>query len=89
MEMGLLASTNSFSERDKGQGKRRIFNRAEFRELFLGAGLEIELLGGYWLKPLANRQIEDQWSPDMIAAFFALGERYPEIAAEICLVAHL
>ena len=24
----------------------------------------------------------------MIDAFFALGERYPEIAAEMCLVAH-
>jgi hypothetical protein len=32
--------------------------------------------------------MEQQWTPDMIDAFFALGEQYPEIAAEMCLVAH-
>lgn len=89
VRMGLLSAANSFSERDQVQGKRRIFNRDEFRRLFSSAGLEIEFFGGYWLKPVSNRQIEQQWTPEMIDAFFALGERYPEIAAEMCLVAHL
>jgi 2-polyprenyl-3-methyl-5-hydroxy-6-metoxy-1,4-benzoquinol methylase len=89
VRMGLLPAVNAFSERDQAQGKRRIFNREEFRRLFSGAGLEIEVFGGYWLKPVSNRQIEQQWTPEMIDAFFALGERYPEIAAEMCLVAHV
>ena len=88
VRMGLLSALNAFSERDKAQGKRRIFNRDEFRRLFSTAGLEVESFGGYWLKPLSNRQIDQQWTPDMIDAFFALGERYPEIAAEMFLVAH-
>lgn len=88
VQMGLLPAANAFSERDQTQGKRRIFNREEFRHLFSNAGLNIEFFGGYWLKPLSNRQIEEQWTPEMIAAFFALGERYPEIAAEMYLVAH-
>lgn len=87
VQMGLLPAANAFSERDQVQGKRRIFNREEFRSLFSSVGLNIEFFGGYWLKPLSNRQIEEQWTPQMIAAFFALGERYPEIAAEMCLVA--
>ena len=86
--MGLLPAVNAFSERDQVQGKRRIFSRHEFRRLFSSAGLEIEFFGGYWLKPVSNRQMEQQWTPDMIDAFFALGEQYPEIAAEMCLVAH-
>jgi 2-polyprenyl-3-methyl-5-hydroxy-6-metoxy-1,4-benzoquinol methylase len=86
VQMGLLPTVNAFSERDKGQGKRRIFNQGEFRRLFSSAGLRIELFGGYWLKPLSNRQME-QWTPQMIDAFFALGERYPEIAAEMYIVA--
>jgi len=88
VQMGLLPAANAFSERDQAQGKRRIFNREEFRRLFLSAGLEIECFGGYWLKPISNRQME-QWTPDVIDAFFVLGERYPEIAAEMYLVARV
>ncbi len=87
VRMGLLPAVNAFSERDQAQGKRRIFSRDEFRRLFSSAGLEIEFFGGYWLKPVSNRQIDEQWTPDMIDAFFALGERYAEIAAEMYLVA--
>jgi 2-polyprenyl-3-methyl-5-hydroxy-6-metoxy-1,4-benzoquinol methylase len=86
--MGLLPAVNAFSERDQAQGKRRIFNRDEFRRLFESAGLEIEVFGGYWLKPVSNRQIEHQWTQEMIDAFFAVGERYPEIAAEMYLIAY-
>jgi 2-polyprenyl-3-methyl-5-hydroxy-6-metoxy-1,4-benzoquinol methylase len=85
--MGLLPAANAFSERDRIQGKRKIFSRDEFRRLFEAAGLNIEFFGGYWLKPLSNTQIEQQWTPEMIEVFFALGERYPEIAAEMVLVA--
>ena len=89
VQMGLLPAANAFSERDQIQGKRKIFSREEFRRLFSSAGLQIEFFGGYWLKPVSNRQIEQQWTPEMIDAFFALGERYPEIAAEMYLVAHV
>lgn len=89
VRMGLLQAVNAFSEHDQTQGKRRIFNREEFRRLFSNAGLEIEFFGGYWLKPISNRQIEQQWTPEMIDAFFALGESYPEIAAEMFLVARV
>jgi 2-polyprenyl-3-methyl-5-hydroxy-6-metoxy-1,4-benzoquinol methylase len=87
VQMGLLPAVNAFSERDQAQGKRRIFNPEEFRRLFSDAGLEIEVFGGYWLKPVSNRQIDQQWTPEMVDAFFALGERYPEIAAEMYIVA--
>jgi 2-polyprenyl-3-methyl-5-hydroxy-6-metoxy-1,4-benzoquinol methylase len=87
VRMGLLSAVNAFSERDQAQGKRRIFNREEFQRLFSGAGLNIEFFGGYWLKPVSNHQIEHQWTPEMIEAFFVLGERYPEIAAEMFIVA--
>ncbi len=89
VQMGVLPDANAFSERDQIQGKRKIFNRQEFGQLFSNAGLRIDFFGGYWLKPLSNRQIEEQWTPEMINAYFTLGERYPEIAAEMCLVASL
>jgi SAM-dependent methyltransferase len=49
--------------------------------------LEIEVFGGYWLKPVSNGQIERDWTDEMLTAFMTLGERYPDIAGEIYVVA--
>ena len=41
------------------------------------------------MKPLANSQLESWFSEEMIDAFMILGERYPDIAGEIYVVAKL
>ena len=64
-----------------------MFNPETFRNAFLQAGLEIKYFGGYWMKPVSNRQIEETWTPEMLEAFMQLGERYPDIAGEIYIVA--
>jgi 2-polyprenyl-3-methyl-5-hydroxy-6-metoxy-1,4-benzoquinol methylase len=85
--MGLLPAEDALNELDLRHGHRRVFDPASFHRCFVDAGLAIEKSGGYWLKPLANRQIEATWTPQMLAAFMQLGERYPDIAAEIYVVA--
>lgn len=85
--MGLLPREDAFNEMDVHHGHRRVFNPETFRSVFLQAGLKIDIFGGYWLKPLSNAQIEASWTPAMIDAFMALGERYPDIAGEIYIVA--
>jgi 2-polyprenyl-3-methyl-5-hydroxy-6-metoxy-1,4-benzoquinol methylase len=85
--MGLLPSEDSMNEMDHHHGHRRIYNPESFRSCFLKAGLNIEIFGGYWLKPISNKQIEENWSPEMLSAFMKLGERYPDIAGEIYIVA--
>ena len=45
------------------------------------------MFGGYWIKPLSNGQIEQNWTAEMLEAFMELGERYPDIAGEIYVVA--
>ena len=75
------------NEMDMHHGHRRVFNPETFRQVFHGANLKIEAFGGYWLKPISNGQIEASWSDAMLDAFFQLGERYPDIAAEIYVVA--
>ena len=87
--MGLLTKENSMSELDIFHGHRRVYSIQEFKQDFIKAGLKIQKCGGYWLKPLSNKQIEDQWTEEMIDAYFELGEKYPEIAAEIYIVASL
>jgi 2-polyprenyl-3-methyl-5-hydroxy-6-metoxy-1,4-benzoquinol methylase len=85
--MNLLPSEDALNEMDLHHGHRRVFNPESFRQCFLSAGLVIEIFGGYWIKPTSNRQIEQTWTPDMLFAFMQLGERYPDIAAEIYVVA--
>ena len=68
-------------------GHRRVYDLNTLQEDFLNAGLKVICAGGYWLKPLSNSQIEKDWSKEMIEAFLKLGEKYPDIAGEIYVVA--
>lgn len=84
--MGLLDSEKSMSEKDHRHGHRRIYDPESLRNDFMHAGFRIEASGGYWLKPVSDRQIESDWNDQMLDAFMALGERYPDIAGEIYVV---
>lgn len=85
--MGLLASEDALNDMDKHHGHRCVFNPESFRNVFYKAGMSIDVFGGYWLKPVSNSQIEQSWTPEMLNAFMQLGERYPDIAGEIYVVA--
>ncbi len=87
--MGMLKQEDELNEMDHYHGHRRVFNPETFRNSFTQAGLNIEIFGGYWLKPVSNKQIETTWTPEMLDAFMELGERYPDIAGEIYVVANL
>jgi 2-polyprenyl-3-methyl-5-hydroxy-6-metoxy-1,4-benzoquinol methylase len=85
--MGMLPAEDALNETDLHHGHRRVFNPESFRQAFSQAGLRIDLFGGYWMKPVSNGQIEADWTPQMVEAFMALGERYPDIAGEIYVLA--
>jgi 2-polyprenyl-3-methyl-5-hydroxy-6-metoxy-1,4-benzoquinol methylase len=87
--MGLLRQEDELNEMDLHHGHRRVFNPETFRNVFYQAELQIEIFGGYWMKPVSNKQIEDNWTAEMLEAFMRLGERYPDIAGEIYVVASL
>jgi len=85
--MGLLSQEDALNEMDVHHGHRRVFSPESYRNAFYQAGLQVEIFGGYWLKPVSNKQIEATWTPQMLEAFMQLGERYPDIAGEIYVVA--
>jgi 2-polyprenyl-3-methyl-5-hydroxy-6-metoxy-1,4-benzoquinol methylase len=85
--MGILETEYSLNATDIHHGHRRVYDLESFRSEFLETGYVIEVIGGYWLKPISNRQIEDSWTPEMLHAAMRVGERYPEIAGEIYVVA--
>jgi len=86
-EMGLIKSIFEMSTKDIHHGHMRIYTPETLKSEFREAGFEISGFGGYWLKPLSDKQIEDSWTPAMLDAFMKLGEMYPDIAAEIYIVA--
>lgn len=87
--MGLLETENQLNATDIRVGHRRVYDMDTLKKDFADASLKIIQSGGYWLKPESNAQIETYWSVDMVNAFLRLGERYPDIAAEIYLVASI
>ncbi len=85
--MRLLSQEDALNDMDIHHGHRRVFNPESFRNCFYQAGLTIDIFGGYWLKPVSNHQIQESWTDAMLNAFMQLGERYPDIAGEIYVVA--
>lgn len=87
--MGLLNFESDLNEADRHHGHRRVYNPETFRSEFLNSGYKIDFFGGYWIKPFSNKQCEETHSPEMIDAFMQLGERYPDISAEIFIAASI
>lgn len=87
VKMGMLNDIHQLNEMDHYHGHRRVYSPELLEKDFQDTGFKVEKVGGYWIKPLSNSQIEQTWSHEMIMAFMELGEKYPEIAAEIFVVA--
>ncbi|MGY1805637.1 class I SAM-dependent methyltransferase [Blastococcus sp. SYSU D00922] len=85
--MGLLPTENALNDTDRHYGHRRVYDLGELRADFAAAGWTVSLTGGYWLKPVSNAQLAQHWTQQMLDAFMELGERHPESAAEIYVVA--
>jgi 2-polyprenyl-3-methyl-5-hydroxy-6-metoxy-1,4-benzoquinol methylase len=85
--LGMLGDEHEMNDTDRHHGHRRVYDPESFRHDFLAAGMKIKIFGGYWLKPLSNAQLDETWTPEMVEAFMALGERYPDIAGEIYVIA--
>lgn len=85
--MGLLETQKQLNETDKKNGHRRVYDMDALKKDFMDAGLSIIDSGGYWIKPEHNSFINAHWNDAMVDAFLKLGEQYPEIAAEIFVIA--
>lgn len=86
VKMGLLKRVKELNELDKKLGHKRVYTPESLSNDIKSAGLKIKEIGGVFLKPLTNKQIEESWTEEMMDAFYELGKDYPEIAAEIYAV---
>jgi 2-polyprenyl-3-methyl-5-hydroxy-6-metoxy-1,4-benzoquinol methylase len=86
VEMGLLGAVTDLHEGDLSIGHKRVYTPEAFRRELTDAGLAIDRFGGLFLKLLSNAQTEAVFDAAQLAALVAVGERYPEISAEIYAV---
>lgn len=89
VKLGMLASTDALNEQDIILGHKRVYTPKLLKEHVRKAGYRILKFGGLMIKPLSNRQIEGQWSDELIDAFFALSDELPELCSEIYIVAEI
>ncbi len=87
VHLGMLPRVDALNEQDVILGHRRVYKPDELHVHMQRAGYRVIRFGGVMLKPLANRDIERHWSPELIGAFFAVGEELPELCSEIYVVA--
>ncbi|MDA0746538.1 MAG: class I SAM-dependent methyltransferase [bacterium] len=85
-KMGLLQHPCELNQRDVSQGHRRVYTPDTFKKDLEAAGLSITAMGGVFLKPLSNQQIQDTWTTEMIEAFYELGKEFPLHTADIYAV---
>ncbi|MFJ7825273.1 class I SAM-dependent methyltransferase [Psychrobacillus sp. NPDC096623] len=86
VEMNLIPTCDSLNEQDLLLGHRRVYTLDGLKQHCLEAKYSIIDFGGLMLKPLTNRQIEEQWSEDMVEGFIKLGDKFPHLSAEIFVV---
>lgn len=83
VKMGLLDDKCSLNDRDYQLGHRRVYTKKTLKADIEACNLKVLEFGGVFFKPVSNKQIDENWSNEMIEAFFQLGKDFPDLCAEI------
>lgn len=90
VEMGLMSAPSALSDRNRLLGQPRVFCPDDLRAIVADQGLDVVSLEGYLFKPFTHAQMA-QLMPALgavgVQGLIDLGRRFPDHAAEICLVA--
>lgn len=86
VKMGMIDHTDSLNNQDIMLGHKRVYTLKLLKKHIIKAGFLIERTGGCMIKPLSNRQIEENWSNELIDAFFDISDDLPDLCSEIFLI---
>lgn len=87
VEAGIISSVHDLTPADVSIGHRRVINMEQLRSYLDHDEITVNHSGGYYLKSFANSQIEEIASDEVKQSLMKLGEKYPDIAADIYVVA--
>lgn len=80
--LGMIARLDDFSEEDKRQGHRRVYNEEMLREDLVAGGMDILEMGTFFIKPLSNPQME-QLDTRIADALFEVSRDLPGLGSMI------
>lgn len=90
VQMGLMETPETLGERNRRLGQPRVYRPQDLRALVASLGLRERQLEGYLFKPFTHAQMA-LLMPSLgeagLQALIDLGRRFPDQAAEICLLA--
>ena len=86
VKLNMINSPYDLNDQDKLLGHRRVFDKNSMMDLINYSNFNLMHFTGLMFKPISNRQIELNWSDDLIEAFFQLGFDFPEYCSEIIFV---
>lgn len=87
VKMNIVDSCTSLGPADIRIGHQRVYTPGTFKSEF--KNFNIIRFGGLFFKPFSNSQLESWLDGNQISALFELGTEYPELAADIYIVAEL
>jgi 2-polyprenyl-3-methyl-5-hydroxy-6-metoxy-1,4-benzoquinol methylase len=87
VELGLLAKTTDLNSADLSIGHQRVYLPEQFETEFTNLGLRVTHRGGLFFKPFSNSQIESWLDESQLEGILNLGAKFPDLAAEIFVVA--
>lgn len=82
LAMGMIRALDELTERDQRVGHFRVYSRGTLNADIEAAGLRASHWDGIFLKPLSDAQVQD-WSKDLLDAFYVVGRDLPEWCTEI------
>lgn len=80
--MGLIPNVHQLETLDKTVGHKRYYDFDLLKQDIKKAGLKIDRIGGIFLKPFSNKQMESL-SPEITDALYKISDELPEYCAEI------
>ncbi len=86
VQLGLLSRRTDLNSQDQLVGHQRIYTPELLSDHIREAGYKILHFGGIMVKPLSNRQLEEQWSDELMDAYIRMGQDLPELSSEIFYV---
>lgn len=88
VQMGLLTDPLELVDADRIQGHLRNYDVDLMRQHITAAGLRVVHHEGLFMKLAPNRLMLD-WPPELVLAIDDVAKQYPEVAAEIFMVAEV
>jgi 2-polyprenyl-3-methyl-5-hydroxy-6-metoxy-1,4-benzoquinol methylase len=89
VKMGLLKYRCELHGPERAVGHKKVYTLDALKSELQDVGFSVVASGGFFLKTLSAKQMDESWTEEMMDGFYELGKDYPEMDAEIFAICEL